>query len=918
MVLGKLQITWQAASVTWRSDLTLDWGCALGVPLMTTEINNSVQYIMSDLAGQQTGPALSLPPTIISFPRLWLTLLMHSGCLLSREHLPGHPAFSSEPGRLYLSSQAAKGPQALSDVDLEDEQHHPAALSPAELRQISPLHAANNPSPALPIPMPSASTTTPSPSILASPAAMFLAAFSPSLKPAPLPDGEGQTIAGYTLGGIIGYGGFSVIRRGFSASGGAVAVKIVRKSDVQNQTNPGLVQKKLVHEAEIWSSLSHEHILPLFSAVHTSYADFFVTLLCPAGSLYDILQRDGTPALPQDDAGMMFRQVVRGLRYLHEVAMYVHRDIKLENVLVDEMGVCRIGDFGMSRKIGDTDEESDVEEHSNLVAHRAATISGSARRSGRSSLQSRPPLARSPAPRHRHSISSAHPTHISQPGSLPYASPEILLPNMHPHPAQDMWALGVLLYALLTGRFPFYDSFEPRLQMKILHGKGQLVITIPYLNQVSPTGTFELPAGIGRGAERILQGCLQRVVQQRWTIAMVDEIAWDVGWGNVTPADSDDEYETHCQPSRSCSRPPLFKKGVPSEDSRPRPVREAASRRSASRAKRSLSRAPVPAHHPSYPRRPAIVSRHNSRLPSPSPTTSVMSSTESPFLPSPTSSVDRGRRPFRRTLPLPSRSPSPSIVPGTPIDFGLGVSGSFNPSSPAVDDQPHQLDIESVQEKRRRSKSTRGLLATPLSLTPSVEVNSDNDNDNKNISVNVRRRDNSRWSAIRKNEQTNAGVHLIDNAMPSLQGPSERERSRSCGYILRAPSSASTPLLDADNGYQPGMECPPPLHRQHCHHDPYVYDHEYWTQRRNKYKDSTPPTPATPTVTNSPLPASSGRLSASNRSHSGKIPITTVIINDFLKKKSETLTASVECVDVVTRPVMVKRGTSIGRGIGWS
>jgi len=446
-----------------------------------------MQYIMSDLAGQQTSPAVPLPLTIISFPHLWLILLMHSAHLLSRKDLPRYTphqelAFSSESGRLYhLSSQVAQGPQALSDVDLEDEQHHPAAFSQAQLRQNPPLHAPNNPSPALPIPM---SPTTPSPSILASPAAMFLSAFSPNFKPAPPPDGEGQTVAGYTLGGIIGYGGFSIIRRGFSASGGIVAVKIVRKADVQKQTNPGLVQKKLVHEAEIWSSLSHEHILPLFSAVHTSYADFFVTLFCPAGSLYDILQRDGTPALPQDDAGMMFRQVVRGLRYLHEVAMYVHRDIKLENVLVDEMGVCRIGDFGMSRKIGETDEDerSDVEEHNSVAAHRAATISGSARRSGRSGPPSRPRVARSPAPRHRHSTSSAHPTHPSQPGSLPYASPEILLPNMHPHPAQDMWALGVLLYALLTGRFPFCDSFEPRLQMKILHGKGQLVITNPYSN----------------------------------------------------------------------------------------------------------------------------------------------------------------------------------------------------------------------------------------------------------------------------------------------------------------------------------------------------------------------------------------------------------------------------------------------------
>jgi hypothetical protein len=40
-----------------------------------------------------------------------------------------------------------------------------------------------------------------------------------------------------------------------------------------------------------------------------------------------------------------------------------------------------------------------------------------------------------------------------------------------------------------------------------------------------------VPAGIGRGAELVLQGCIERSTSSRWTIAMVDEVAWGVGWG---------------------------------------------------------------------------------------------------------------------------------------------------------------------------------------------------------------------------------------------------------------------------------------------------------------------------------------------------------------------------------------------------
>ncbi|KAJ7659865.1 kinase-like domain-containing protein, partial [Mycena rosella] len=318
------------------------------------------------------------------------------------------------------------------------------------------------------------------------------------------PDSEGQVVGGFTLGPIIAHGGFSTIRRATSASTGAVvAVKIVPRQRER------AVARRIAHEETVWAALSHEHVLPLFACIHLPTADFFVTQLCPAGSLFDIM-RGGVP--PREDAGRMFRQIVRGLRYLHVEKRLVHRDVKLENVLVDEGGVCRIADFGMARGIDEVGEWSELEqpEREGLPIPNPSAPGGGGANVHRAVSLAVPRSARRDAPR------PATPTTTTtefQPGSLPYAAPELLGPPplTYPAPAQDIWALGVLLYALLVGTLPFNDSFEPRLVLKILGG------------------TYTPPQNASARTLVVLRGCLAPRVQDRWGVERVDEAAWGVG-----------------------------------------------------------------------------------------------------------------------------------------------------------------------------------------------------------------------------------------------------------------------------------------------------------------------------------------------------------------------------------------------------
>ena len=360
---------------------------------------------------------------------------------------------------------------------------------------------------------------------------------------------EPERIGPYTLGPVIASGGFSVIRKATSPTG-VVAVKVISTSPSPGSPSPALLDQ----EISIWANLHHEYVLPLFASYRYPGSVYLVTLLCPEGSLLEVLRHHGHPGLALDDAGTMFRQIVRGLKYLHEEAKIVHGDIKLDNIMLDEMGTCRIADFGLSKPIpppGTT--PAPAKERAFEPLSRSDSVS--------SNPSSLPPHLRGRRPARRassyvpESPADSASADVIAPGSLPYAAPELLVQRASraqqgavqyvPHPAQDIWALGCVLHALLYGRLPFVDAYEPRLVDKILSGRwshspssSRSKSRSRTRHGASPgywgTGRRSTSRGgalrrreevrIGAGAKRVLKGCLVGKAE-RWTIAQIHEVS---------------------------------------------------------------------------------------------------------------------------------------------------------------------------------------------------------------------------------------------------------------------------------------------------------------------------------------------------------------------------------------------------------
>ncbi|KAL4816352.1 kinase-like domain-containing protein [Aspergillus spinulosporus] len=328
-----------------------------------------------------------------------------------------------------------------------------------------------------------------------SPASAFLSMWSTREEPAPKPDDEGQMVGTeYVLGKIIGSGGFSVVKEAYkveeSGETRRLAVKIVKKqvADKTERENDA-VQAEFDHEVRVWRYLSHPNVLSLDAVYETDYATFCFTKLHIGGTLFDLIRqnRQNRRNLKMDLAKKYTYQLACALRYLHEDARVVHRDIKLENCLLDPVELpdgtktsnLVLCDFGMAEWINADNEDASSEPYGDAG--------------------DRPPL--------RNIGPSDSSTSVA--GSLEYASPELLdsITGII-DPSVDVWAFGVIVFTLIVGSRPFQHSFQPRLISNIRHG------------------IWDREAVLGDGADLearrdaldLITNCLEMDYRRRWTV----------------------------------------------------------------------------------------------------------------------------------------------------------------------------------------------------------------------------------------------------------------------------------------------------------------------------------------------------------------------------------------------------------------
>ncbi|KAF5861896.1 hypothetical protein ETB97_012367 [Aspergillus alliaceus] len=241
------------------------------------------------------------------------------------------------------------------------------------------------------------------------------------------------TFGQYILGQTLGEGEFGKVKLGWKRDGSIqVAIKLIRRESLGS--NPSRLPK-IYREISILRDLSHPNIVRLHEMVETDRHIGIIMEYASGGELFDHILNNRY--LKDNAARRLFAQLVSGVGYLHKKGI-VHRDLKLENLLLDRNRNIIITDFGFANTFDPVDELGEEIEY-NLTnkefVKRMRLDRPNAKGLRRGDLMQ------------------------TSCGSPCYAAPELVVSDsLYTGRKVDVWSCGVILYAMLAGYLPFDDD----------------------------------------------------------------------------------------------------------------------------------------------------------------------------------------------------------------------------------------------------------------------------------------------------------------------------------------------------------------------------------------------------------------------------------------------------------------------------
>lgn len=238
-------------------------------------------------------------------------------------------------------------------------------------------------------------------------------------------------LPGYSLGKQIGRGAYAIVKCGIKNDDESkVAIKIYEKYMITSNQRKNCIER----EIRILKQLKHPNIVKLYETFDTLTQLLLVMELVNGESLHSYVHSKAEKRLSETEALTLFTQIANAISYCHEHDV-IHRDIKMTNVLLDEKRNVKIIDFGFS------------------ICTSSRNLSVSC-------------------------------------GTPVYMAPEVLMKKNYNGKLTDVWSLGILLFNMLCGCFPFPGSTE-----------RELLKTVP-------KGEFLFPVLVSEETERMVRKML--------------------------------------------------------------------------------------------------------------------------------------------------------------------------------------------------------------------------------------------------------------------------------------------------------------------------------------------------------------------------------------------------------------------------